>query len=227
MTEKREKEYYSHKIPRNPSQVSLCTITSCTFFTQQTRIKMGAERGKYSTSSSTWVPGRSKSLGPLIISPAQLSGQLLRSLEAPILGLSAGTYVHDQERDFRVSVYVFFQTVEPGTQPRFPRTLNFCYLIAVRRLVRSLKQFQGPLADPEKRTLRANYVLTMFRVVGETGILELRRSLSKPVDFTSTPKNVLSERGTGQNNGGGWKKKEKEEKKFVTMDYRETIEKKR
>lgn len=56
--------------------------------------------------------------------------------------------------------------------------------------------------------------------------MELQRSLSKPVDFTSTPKNVLSERGKArimEEDGG----KKKEEEKFVTMDYRETIEKKR
>lgn len=84
-------------------------------------------------------------------------------------------------------------------------------------MARSLKQFQGPLADPEKRTrftskLCINYV---FRVVGETGrVFELQRSLSKPVDFTSTPKNVLPpERGEARIMEEDEKKKKRNKKK--------------
>lgn len=97
-------------------------------------------------------------MGPLIISPAQLSGQLLRSLEAP-RSLSAGTYVARSEIFRCIRVYVFRHRYVT----MFPRTLNFGYLIAVRRSPFVLKQFVVPRYQyrdrKTKQTLRANYVL--------------------------------------------------------------------
>ena len=74
-------------------RVSLCTVTSCTF-SRGGGLRWAHSVHEYSTVVLARLPefrGRSKSLGPLIISPAQLSGQLLRSLaleDPPALSLS-------------------------------------------------------------------------------------------------------------------------------------------
>ena len=112
-------------------RVSLCTVTSCTF-SRGGGLRWAHSVHEYSTVVLARLPefrGRSKSLGPLIISPAQLSGQLLRSLaleDPPALSLSlflslclffsAGTYVA-RNRVLRLYVYmcVFIRFSDAGT----------------------------------------------------------------------------------------------------------------
>lgn len=135
------------------------------------------------TRSSTWVPGRSKSLEPLIISPAQLSGQLLRSLEAP-RGLSAGTYVARSGIFRRIRVYVFRRRYVT----MFPRTLNFCYLIAVRRSPFVLKQFVGrdTSTGTEKRSRlygQTMYYCSQSKLDTYTGITKITFETGRFYDY--------------------------------------------